>query len=312
MDDLRKTRIGVIGSSNVDLVVRIERMPHAGETLPAQSFATGLGGKGANQAVAAARLGGNVVFVTRVGDDAFGADLLRHYRDLGLDTRHARAVPGMPTGTATILVEPSGENRILISAGANAALGPADIDEASEALGACGLILLQYEIPAATVAYAMSWAAKAGIDVLLNPAPVVSACPDISCATFVVLNKNELTELTLVSAATRDEAVGAARRLVATGVRCVMVTLGGDGVLVVDALAARHVPAIAVTPLDTTGAGDAFIGAFAERWIATRDRNLALEQAVRYAADSITRSGAQASYSNLDNFLAFRARTDLV
>ena len=301
-------RIGVIGSSNIDLVTTIERMPRAGETLTAVSFATGHGGKGANQAVAAAKLGADVVFVTRVGDDAFGADLLKAYRDVGIDTRHALVVPNTATGTATILVEPSGENRILIAAGANATLCPADIDAAIDDLADCALLVIQLEIPLATVHHALDLATARGIDVLLNPAPVH---PGLDTARarrvrFLVPNQTELALFSGRPVDTREQAEAAGLSISERGAQTLIVTLGADGALVVEHGRARPVPTIAVVPCDTTGAGDAFIGAFAACWVATGDVMVSSAQGMRYAADSITRPGAQASYADRAAFDAFR------
>ncbi len=292
------SRICVVGSSNMDLVTRITRLPEAGETLAAEGFSTGPGGKGANQAVAAARCGADVAFVTRLGDDAFGRELLAGYHAAGIDTRHALVVGSTPTGTATILVEPSGENRILLAAGANAALTAEAVQAAAETLRGAALVVLQLEVPLAAVRRALALCAEAGVDVLLNPAP---AHPDLdlelACgARFLVPNRGELALLTNLPIVTRDEVEAAARALVARGAGTVIVTLGGDGALIVEAAAVRRVPAPNVEVCDTTGAGDAFIGAFAAHWIAARDVDAAVSHAVAYAADTTTRAGAQTSY----------------
>lgn len=305
---LRRTRIGVVGSSMTDLVTTISRMPGAGETLAARSFAIDRGGKGANQAVVAARLGADVMLVARVGDDVFGAETLRHLRETGLDASHVRSVPGVPSGIATILVEPSGENRILIVPGANDHLLPAGIEAAAGDLGRCALIVLQLEIPLETVYHVVAWASRAGIEVLLNPAPAVPALElsRIAAATFLVPNQGELALLTGLPTETRDEAEAAAQSLVDRGLRTIIVTLGADGALLVEAGGSRHVPAVPVTPCDTTGAGDAFIGAFAEHYVRSRDIPAAMDWAVRYAADSITRPGTQSAFADAAAFAAFR------
>lgn len=291
-----------------DLITSISRMPEAGETLAARSFAIDRGGKGANQAVAAARLGAEVMLVARVGDDVFGAETLRHLRATGLDTRHVQAVPGVPSGIATILVEPSGENRILIVPGANDHLLPPCIEAAAEDLGRCGLIVLQLEIPLETVYHVVAWASRAGIEVLLNPAPAAPGLDlaRIAAATFLVPNRGELALLTGLPTGTRDEAEAAARSLLARGSRTIIVTLGADGALLVEAGGSRHVPAIPVTPRDTTGAGDAFVGAFAAHYVRSRDIPAAMDWAVRYAADSITRPGTQSAFADAATFASFR------
>ena len=290
--------ICVVGSSNMDLVTRIPRLPEAGETLAAEGFAAGPGGKGANQAVAAARCGAGVAFVTRVGDDAFGRQLLDGYRAVGIDTRHAVVVPEAATGTATILVEPSGENRILVAAGANAALTADAVAAAADVLRGAALVVLQLEVPIEAVSRAIAICAEADVAVLLNPAPAGRGLDlgQVCRARFVVPNRGELALLTGLPVGTRDEVAAAAQALIARGTGVVIVTLGGEGALIVDAAAARHVPAPNVEVHDTTGAGDAFIGAFAASWVAARDVDAAVDAAVAYAADTTTRAGAQASY----------------
>ncbi|WP_419900407.1 ribokinase [Roseomonas sp. USHLN139] len=297
-------RIGVVGSNMVDLITYIDRMPAAGETLAAPRFAMGHGGKGANQAVAAAKLGAEVMLVSRVGDDLFGGGTIKNFQDLGIDTRHVRAVPGTQSGVAPIFVEASGENRILIVKGANEHLLPADVDAAAEDLKGCALILLQLEIPLETVYHTIAWAAEAGIPVLLNPAPAV---PELDVArilgaSFLVPNQTELTILTGMPAETRDQAEAAARTLVARGIRQVLVTLGAEGALLVTAEAAEHVPSVRVTPVDTSGAGDAFIGAFAQHYVAHGDTLEAMRWGARYAADSITRPGTQMAFATRAQF----------
>lgn len=302
-------RIGVVGSNMVDLVTYVDRMPEAGETLAAPAFAMGHGGKGANQAVAAAKLGGDVLLVTRVGDDLFGDGQIANFEAAGIDVRHVRKVPGAQSGVAPIFVEPSGENRILIVKGANESLLPADVDAAGPDLEGCALILLQLEVPLETVYHTIAFAAERGVEVLLNPAPAVPELDvaKIAAATFVVPNQTELAILTGMPTATRDEAEAAARALVARGVRSVIVTLGADGALLVGEGPAAHVPAVRVTPRDTTGAGDAFVGAFAKRYAETGDVAEAMTWGVAYAGDSITREGTQKSFADAAAFEAFRS-----
>ena len=292
------SRICVVGSSNMDLVTRVSRMPEAGETLAAESFATGPGGKGANQAVAAARCGAEVALVTRLGDDAFGRALLDGYRAVGLDVSHALTVADRLTGTATILVEPSGENRILVAAGANAALTVEAVEAAADVLRTATLVVLQLEVPLDAVARAVDICGAAGVDVLFNPAPARTDLDlDLACrARFLVPNRGELALLTGLPSDTIDDVEAAARSLVQRGARTVIVTLGPDGALIVEAGSARQVPAPQVAVHDTTGAGDAFIGAFAAAFVSRPDIDAAVAAAVVYAADTTTRAGAQASY----------------
>ncbi len=296
-------RIAVIGSIMTDLVTYVERMPVAGETLAARRFAMGFGGKGANQAVAAAKLGSAVTMVGKVGDDAFGRDTLAHYARLGIDSRHVGVVPGA-SGVAPIFVEPSGENRILIVPGANEHLAPDDVDAAAGELLGCDLILLQLEVPLATVYHAIDWAARHGKAVMLNPAP---ATPELDLAriadvAFLAPNQTELAILAGMPTATVAQAEAAARSLLTAGLRRVLVTLGAEGALLVADGSATHVPPVPVTPLDTTGAGDAFIGSFAHFYVQSGDVVAAMRQAGRYAADSITRPGTQSAFATALEF----------
>ncbi|MFC3127665.1 ribokinase [Pseudoroseomonas globiformis] len=303
------TRIGVVGSNMVDLVTYIDRMPEAGETLAAPAFSMGHGGKGANQATAAARLGGDVMLVSRVGDDMFGEGTIRNLARSGIDVTHVRAVPGAQSGVAPIFVEASGENRILIVKGANDRLLPEDVDAAAPELSRCGVILLQLEVPLETVYHTIAWAARQGIEVLLNPAPAVSGLDveRIVDATFLMPNQTELAILTGLPTGSRSEAEVAARSLVARGVRNVVVTLGAAGALLVGREEAVHVPAVPVKPVDTSGAGDAFIGAFAQHYVVSRDVPAAMGWGARYAADSITRPGTQKAFADEAGFRTFLA-----
>jgi ribokinase len=303
------TRIAVVGSNMIDLITYVVRMPEAGETIEAPRFEMGFGGKGANQAVAAARLGSQVVMVARVGDDAFGKNYLENFRAQGIDTRHVSPAPGLSNGVAPIFVDSSGENRILIVKGANTQLLPPDVDRAAEDLAACDLILLQLEVPLETVYHTVALASRLGKAVLLNPAP---AHPELDVTrlvglTFLVPNQTELALLSQMPTGNVAQNEAAAQSLLQKGINTIIVTLGGDGALLVTRAATRHVLPVRVKPVDTTGAGDAFIGSFAHYYVATRDVDEALRQAVRYAAHSITRPGTQKSYARAAEFQEFCA-----
>lgn len=292
-------RIAVIGSNMMDLVTYVMRMPERGETIEAAEFVMAHGGKGANQAVAAASLGSEVLFVGKVGSDAFGAATLENFRTHGIDVRHVGRVAGVASGVAPIFVEPNGENRILIVKGANDRLLPEDVERARDDIAACAAIVLQLEVPLETVYCAAGLGAACGIPVLLNPAP---ATPDLDLArlggvTYLIPNQSELQLLTGEPAASIADAAIAARALRAAGVANVIVTLGADGALLVSDEHVLHVAAPRVEALDTTGAGDAFIGSFAHALAAGHPVAESLTFAVRYAADSVTRRGAQASYA---------------
>lgn len=299
-------KIAIVGSNNFDLVTYVERMPRPGETIEAPEFEMGFGGKGANQAIAAARLGGDVMMVTRVGDDLFGGLTLDNFQQAGIDTRHVKQVPGT-SGVAPIFVDPSGENAILIIKGANKALTPAEIDLAAEDLKTCDLIVLQLEVPLETVYHTLAFAARHGIETLLNPAPAAADLdPErIRQATFLVPNESELATLTGLPVDSGEEVEAAARALIAKGIRTVIVTLGSRGALLVTARGAEPIPPVRVAPVDTTGAGDAFIGAFACFYCEGHGVAAALRRAARYAALSTTRRGAQKSYASLAEFEAF-------
>jgi ribokinase len=301
-------RIAVAGSNMMDLVTYVTRFPERGETLEAPSFLMAHGGKGANQAVAAALLGSEVLFVGKVGDDAFGTLTLENFRRHGIDARHVGVVANCASGVAPIFVEPGGENRILIVPGANARLMPADVERARADLARADVILLQLEVPLETVYATLALGVAHGVPVFLNPAPATSNLDlgRLRGLTFLMPNQSELTLLTGLPATTIGEAEIAAHTVIAAGITAVVVTLGADGALYVTAESALHLAAPAVTPVDTTGAGDAFIGSFAHYYGLSRDTRAALDVAVAYAAHSVTRRGSQIAYATRDEFTSFQ------
>ncbi|NSZ66663.1 ribokinase (plasmid) [Agrobacterium tumefaciens] len=300
-------KIGVVGSNMVDLITYVNRMPGPGETLEAPAFEMGCGGKGANQAVAAARLGAGVMMVTRVGDDVFADNTIRNLESFGVDTRHVVKVAGKSSGVAPIFVEQSGENSILIVKGANADLLPAEVDKAAADLKQCGLILMQMEVPVETVYHTIELAAKNGIETILNPAPAAANLdPErIRQVTFLVPNETELALLSGLPTETDEAIITAARSLIARGIRTVIVTLGGRGARMITADEIVNIEPVKVTPKDTTGAGDAFIGSFARFYAETGEVVSSLKKASLYAAHSITRPGTQKSYASIEEFEAF-------
>jgi len=303
----RKPRIGVVGSNMVDLVTYVNRMPVKGETVEALSFEMGHGGKGANQAVAAAKLGASVVMVTAVGDDIFAQGTLRNFASLGVDTTYVRQVAGRSSGVAPIMVEPDGENSILIVKGANADLSPADVERAGEALKTCDLILLQLEVPLETVYAAIAFGKRHGVRTVLNPAP---ATPELDIekvreVSYFIPNETELAILTGMPVASEAEVGAAARSLIAKGIEAVIVTLGGRGALLATEAGLAWIDPVRVAPIDTTGAGDAFVGGFARYRAAGLSLEAALARAARYAADSVTRRGTQKAYASESEFEAF-------
>lgn len=300
-------KIAVVGSNMVDLVTYMDRMPVLGETLEAPHFEMGCGGKGANQAFAAARLGADVMMVTKVGDDIFGENTIRNLNNAGIDTKHVGVVQGKSSGVAPIFVDKTGENSILIVKGANADLLAQDVDNAGADLKTCGLILMQMEVPVETVYHTIAFAAENGIEIILNPAPAAADLdPErIRQVSFLVPNETELALLSGMPTSTDEETVAAARNLIAKGIRTVIVTLGGRGARLVTADDVVNIAPVKVTPKDTTGAGDAFIGSFARFYAEHGDVVSALQSASLYAADSITKPGTQKSYASKQEFEVF-------
>lgn len=288
--DRQPPEITVVGSANLDLVVAVERHPRPGETVSGGDLRRLPGGKGANQATAASRLGRRTAMVGCVGDDDAGALLARALDEAGVDIRHLSAVPGVPTGTALITVAADGDNAIVVSPGANASLTPMSVADAAPIEDAA-VLLLQLEVPLATVTAA---AQRGSGTVILNPAPAPAAplAPDLLEAIDVLVpNETELAALTGVDpAAAADELAEAARCL---GVPTVVVTLGARGALVVGPRAHEGVPAPVVEPVDTTAAGDAFCAALADGLLAhPGDAAAATRWAVRVGAATTLRPGA--------------------
>ncbi|MEU6814912.1 ribokinase [Streptomyces sp. NPDC046860] len=284
----------VVGSANADLVVGVERRPGAGETVLGGDLAVHPGGKGANQAVAAARLGARTALLARVGDDGHGRLLLDSLRSAGVDTSAVLA-GGAPTGVALITVDPSGDNSIVVSPGANARLTEGDVQAAAGVLGAARVVSAQLEIPLETVS-AVVRALPEGTRFVLNPSPprplpaeVLAACDPL------VVNEHEARVL-LGDGESGDDPAGWARGLLALGPRSVVVTLGAEGALVCDASGVRAVPSLPVDAVDTTGAGDAFTAALAWRLGAGGELPEAAAYAARVGAAAVTRRGAQESY----------------
>ena len=283
--------VAVVGSLNLDLVVRVARLPGPGETVTGDDVFRNPGGKGANQAVAAARLGRRVAMVGRVGDDDAGRELLGSLEADAVDTSQVRVVAGVPSGIALITVSEDGENQIVVSPGANARLTPDDVGQAGAALGAAAVTLLQLEVPLEAVAAA---ARAAGGTVVLNPAPVRDLPEELLAEVDVLVpNRVELAQLAGgAEPGTVAEATRLAGRLPA---RAVVVTLGADGCLVVEHGDATHVPAVGVRAVDTTAAGDAFCGGLADALAGGATLEDAARRAVRVAAAACLRPGAQAS-----------------
>lgn len=284
-------RIVVLGSVNMDLVLQCDRLPVPGETVHGRSFHTWPGGKGANQAVAAARLNGKVSFVGCIGNDAFGVQASQALRSEGVDTAHLRVV-GTSTGTAMITVDAQGRNAIALAPGANACLNGADLSAAAGLIADAALLVCQLETPLPTVEQAIALAFSHGVPVLLNPAPGV-VLPKSVLSMVGVLVPNE-SEAALIDARCAG-AADAPAILQQTGPRRVVVTLGERGVAVADESGGWTAPAERVKPVDTTGAGDTFVGALAAAMVEGQSFRDAVGFAQRAAAISVTRVGAMLS-----------------
>jgi len=283
----------VIGSLNADLVVRAQRFPLPGETISGADLQILPGGKGANQAVAAARLGASVSMLGRVGRDNFGSYLLENLESNNVDTRLVQR-DDASTGTATIIVDSNGQNSIVLSAGANGKVSDADVRTAS--FPDFNLLLLQLEIPIETVLSAARRAKESGLRVLLNPAPARPLPEElISLPDFLLPNEIELSLLTNQTVNDIPSAEKASKILLGRGAQTIILTLGANGALIVTKEMTRHIPPFKVNVVDTTAAGDAFIGGFASALL----QNKSLEEAVRYGcacgALATTRFGAQPS-----------------
>jgi len=297
---MRCGHIVVVGSVNMDMMLHCPHLPGPGETVLGDSFVTAPGGKGANQAIAAARLGAKVAFIGCVGDDAFGQAAFDALQAEGIDTHHLSRVSGSATGVAMITTDNAGENCIVLASGANALLSPAHIDAAEALFVGAALLICQLESPLATVRHAIGIAVRQGVPVLLNPAPAQQLPADLLHGIDLLVPN--AVEAAALSGHTVDADGGAARAAEALrlgGATTVLVTLGRDGVVVATAEGCIHRPAIQVQAVDTTGAGDTFVGALAAARIQGMSLDAAIDLAQRAAAFSVTRRGAQASMPRL-------------
>ncbi len=298
----QQPRVSVVGACNIDLISYVPRLPALGETLHGTQFRMGFGGKGANQAVMAAKLGADVTMITKLGRDVFGENTLKNFQRFGVATQHVHFTDEAFSGVAPIAVDPDGGNSIIIVTGANDLLTPADVEAARSDIAASRVLVCQLEIPLAPNLAALRLARSEGVMTIFNPAPARPELPaeiyrlsDIFCP-----NETETQLLTGMPVTTLEEAEAAARELLARGAGAVILTLGQRGSLVVTPDTAQHVPAQAVQAVDSTGAGDAYVGSLA--YFLGLDTPLldATQRAGAIATRSVLKPGTQTSFPSRD------------
>ncbi len=303
--------IVVIGSSNTDMVVKTSHLPAGGETVLGGDFFMNAGGKGANQAVAAARYGNRVVFVAKTGDDLFGAQVREAMRQDNINTDYVFVDKEHPSGVALITVNQQAENCIVVAPGANAHLTPADIDAAADEIRGASVVLMQLETPIATVEYAAQMAADAGVPVILNPAPAPTEplSEELLKNLFLITpNESEASRISGITVKDLASAQLAAKAIYDMGPKNVIVTLGSDGSLVYDGAMFMRVEAMKVDAVDTTAAGDTYNGVLASVIAEGRTLIDAVHEANVAAAISVTRMGAQPAAPTREEIIQFKRR----
>jgi len=293
---MKSKKIIVVGSTNMDMVVKTSHIPVHGETVLGGSFFMNPGGKGANQAVAVARLGGEVVFISKMGNDLFGKQSFQLFDEEGIDTKYILSDDDLPSGVALITIDKDGENSIVVAPGANAHLLPTDIEPALAEIEQAGIVLLQLEIPLQTVQFVVQYAGAKGVTVILNPAPATLLPPELlSHIDIITPNKTEASMLSAIEVLDMETAKHAASAIQQMGVKNVVITMGALGALVLQNEHFEIVPAQIVETVDTTAAGDVFNGALAVYLSEGKDLVEAVRLACEAAAVSVTRLGAQSS-----------------
>lgn len=303
--------IVVIGSSNTDMVVKTSHLPAGGETVLGGDFFMNAGGKGANQAVAAARYGNRVVFVAKTGDDLFGRQVRKSMAEDGIVTDYVFVDKEHPSGVALITIDKYAENCIVVAGGANMYLSPADIDTAAEEILKADVVLMQLESPIKTVAYAARMAAKAGIPVILNPAPAPAEALSEALLKDLFLitpNRSEASRISGIEVTDMESAHRAAKAIHEMGPKNVIITLGSDGSLVYDGSMFMRVEALKVEAVDTTAAGDTYNGVLASVIAEGKSLIEAVREANIAGAISVTRMGAQPAAPTREEIAAMKQR----
>ncbi|GAC1520418.1 MAG: ribokinase [Collimonas sp.] len=304
-----KPRIAVVGSVNMDLVFRTPRMPAVGETMHGHEFRQIPGGKGANQAVAAARQGADVSFIGAIGKDGFGEFSQACLAKEGIELSHLASIDGVATGVAGILVEDSGNNSIVLAAGANARVSVAQVDQATAAISTARLLLCQLETPLASVERAIQIAHQHQVGVILNPAPAQDLRDDLlQLVDYLVVNETEASQLSNIAVTDQDSAKSASQALLKRGVGTVLLTMGEHGVIITDNTGSQFIAAIKVDVVDTTAAGDTFVGALAVGLANGLSVLDASGEAQYTAALAVTKLGAQTSIPHRQDVLEFMQR----
>jgi ribokinase len=304
-----KPGICVVGSSNIDLVVKSKRLPLPGETILGGEFLMVPGGKGANQAVAAAKLGAEVYFVAKLGDDIFGTQSFENFKKEGVNTKYVTRTDKALSGVASIVVDNAGNNSIVVAPGANQRLLPQDVKKAQNAIASCGAVVAQLEIPIETVEFAARLAKKFGIPFILDPAPARRLNPKLLEMTDVIKpNETEAGILTGIKVTDQNSARKAAINLFERGVKNVILTLGAKGALLFNKDTNEFFPAKKVKAVDSTAAGDAFVGGLAFCIAAGRSLSEAVSFANDVAALSVTKMGAQTSMPSMKEVEKFRKK----
>lgn len=310
---MESKKIVVVGSTNMDMVVKTSHIPVPGETVLAGSFFMNPGGKGANQAVTIARLGGEITFISKVGNDVFGKQAFQLFDEEGINTFYILSDDELPSGVALITVDQDAENSIVVASGANANLLPADLEDALAAIDKAGIVLMQLETPMETIHFVAKYASSKGISVILNPAPMNTLTPELlRYIDILTPNKTEAEMLSGIKVKNIDSAKKAAKIIYGMGVKNVVVTMGALGAVICQGNKVQVAPAVKVDAIDTTAAGDVFNGALAVALSEGKVLVDAAQFACAAAAIAVTRMGAQSSIPYRNELIAQRMEASKV